>query len=226
MLSWGGGPGVGAVMGRGLIRRGPRAADPLTGWHAEIGAEFPECDRIVRRFLVTHHHRSRRLARGFGFWFRLFGCVEVVLGVTFPLLFLYPQTQDNSALQATFSVVIAVCTALSTFFGWRENWGTYRGQNVFLSRVLGEWELELITIIHGSGSPGEKKSMALEVTKATLASLFDALNQEHESYFAGIGSALEIRTSLGAGRHEPDEAGGADRTGAPGAPDGSAPVGA
>ncbi|MEE4545782.1 DUF4231 domain-containing protein [Streptomyces sp. V4-01] len=188
--------------------------------------QFPECDRIVRRFLVTHHHRSRRLARGFGFWFRLFGCVEVVLGVTFPLLFLYPQTQNAVALQATFSVVIAVCTALGTFFGWRENWGTYRGQNVFLSRVLGEWELELITIIHGSQSPREKKRHALEITKATLASLFDALSQEHESYFAGVGSALEIRTSLGRRRHGPDEVGGPDGPDGPdGRSDPSAPDG-
>ncbi|MFJ1967394.1 SLATT domain-containing protein [Streptomyces sp. NPDC087903] len=166
----------------------------LYEWHADIGTQFPECDQIVRRLLVRHQKRSHFFARASVFWFRLFGGLEVVMGVILPLLFIYPQTQNNVGLLATVSVLVAVFAALSAFWGWRENWGTYRAQNILLAEALATWELTLIEII-SSNAPDQKKQ-ALSKTKEVVINLFAILNQEHETYFSAVQSPEDIVATI------------------------------
>ncbi|WP_330339337.1 hypothetical protein [Streptomyces sp. NBC_00557] len=163
-------------------------------WNPQIKQEFPDCDDIIRRLIVSHQKRSRFLSRASIFWFRLFGAVEVTLGVVLPLLFLYPQTQNNTALQATVSVLISMAAALSSFWGWRDSWGIFRVQNLLLAETLSDWELNLLEIINSNAT--EKKMDALNKTRETVAALFAILNQEHEASFATVQSPNDIVTAI------------------------------
>lgn len=159
-------------------------------WHADIATHFPECDQVMKRLLVANQKRSRFLGRTSAIWFRLFGGIEIILGVTLPLLFVYEQTSTNVGLLATVSVVIAVSAALKSFFGWQNSWGTYRSQSILLASILGDWELELIGLIYGDSA--NKQLDALEKTREAVAQIFSTLNQEHESFFSAIQSPEKV----------------------------------
>ncbi|MGH4029147.1 hypothetical protein ACQB60_09465 [Actinomycetota bacterium Odt1-20B] len=116
--------------------------------------------------------------------------MEVVLGVTFPLLFVYQLTSGNEPLQATLSVLIAVSAALGQFFGWRQGSGEYRAQNILLGAVIGEWEIELIGLI--VRNPADKKEQALAKTGEALRKLFEALDREHHAFFGASQTPSEI----------------------------------
>ncbi|MEU8711460.1 hypothetical protein [Streptomyces sp. NPDC048663] len=122
--------------------------------------------------------------------------MEVTLGVVLPLLFLYPQTQNDTALQGTVSVLISMSAALGAFWGWRDSWGIYRVQNLLLAEALTDWELSLLEIIHSDAS--DKKRRALDETKATVAGLFAILNHEHEASFSTVQSPNDITTEINA----------------------------
>jgi hypothetical protein len=167
-----------------------REIEKSYGWHEEIDARFPECSQIMRRLVILHQRRSGVLSRFSVTWFRLFGAVELVLGVTFPLLFLYPQTQNDTALLATISVLIAVAAGLSSFYGWRDNWGLYRAQHILLASVVADWELDLLQII--TTDAPDAGPQALARTRQTITALFQALNQEHQAQFANVESPESI----------------------------------
>ncbi|MEU6116811.1 hypothetical protein ABZ840_20025 [Streptomyces sp. NPDC047117] len=145
---------------------------------------------------MTHHKRSRFFARASVFWYRLFGGIEVILGVMLPLLFVYPQTQNEVGLQATVSVSIAVIAALGTFWGWRDRWGTYRAQDILIAETLGDWELTLIGLIGDSDRIPDAREQALAKTKEAVAALFAVLGQEHEANFAGVQSPSDIVVAM------------------------------
>ncbi|MFI7470653.1 hypothetical protein [Nonomuraea sp. NPDC049646] len=160
-------------------------------WDEEIDKNFPECGQIIARLLVHHQKRSRWLAKYSTVWFRLFGGIEIVLGVTLPLLFIYPQTQDNTPLLASVSVIVAVSSALSAFFAWSPNRGVYTGQEVAVSSILSEWELSMMELLLVASEPDVKKR-ALDVTREAVRELFEALTQEHQSIFTAAKTPDEI----------------------------------
>ncbi|MEU6725861.1 hypothetical protein ABZ917_19335 [Nonomuraea wenchangensis] len=121
----------------------------------------------------------------------MFGGIEIVLGVTLPLLFIYPQTQDNTPLLASVSVIVAVSSALSAFFAWSSNRGVYTGQEVAVGSILSEWELSMIELLLVSSEPDVKKR-ALDVTREAVRELFEALTQEHQSIFMAAKTPDEI----------------------------------
>lgn len=163
-------------------------------WHPHIEQHFPECDHVVRRLLVRYHKRSRFFARASVFWYRLFGGAEVILGMSLPLLFVYPLTKSEEELQVTVSVLIAVIAALGAFWGWRDSWGTYRAQDLLIAETLGDWELTLIGLI--DDEVPDARAQALAKTKEAVAALFAALGQEHEANFAGVQSPSDIVVAM------------------------------
>ncbi|MGA5762888.1 hypothetical protein [Nonomuraea bangladeshensis] len=111
--------------------------------------------------------------------------------MTLPLLFVFPETETNTPLIASVSVVVAVSAALSTFFSWGNNRGTYRGQDIAIGLVVVEWELSMMELLPNA-SDQESKRRALEVTREAVRDLFEALQQEHDSIFSVIQSPDEI----------------------------------
>ncbi|CAL9431249.1 DUF4231 domain-containing protein [Streptomyces sp. NPDC058947] len=173
-------------------------------WHSDIATHFPECDQVMKRVLVTNQKRSRFLGRSSAIWFRLVGGIEIILGVTLPLLFVYDQTSTNTGLLATVSVVVAVSAALKSFFGWQNSWGTYRSQSILLASILGEWELELIGLIYGDSA--NKQLDALDKTREAVKQIFSTLNQEHEAFFSAIQSPEKVVEAIRRSKQNPGQA--------------------
>ncbi|MCT9141901.1 SLATT domain-containing protein [Streptomyces violarus] len=150
------------------------------------------------KYLASYRKRARRFARGSIFWYRMFGAIEVILGVSLPLLFVFPGG-DNVGVLAPISVLIAVSAALRAFWGWRENWGTYKAQNILLTEILAEWELALLGIIAKGGdnvTSVANKQEALERTRATANAIFGILRQEHDAHFSAIQSPDQIAAAV------------------------------
>ncbi|GGW45070.1 hypothetical protein [Streptomyces galilaeus] len=130
---------------------------------------------------MKHRKRSRTFARASGTWYRLFGTIEVCLGVVLPLLFIYPQTVSKVWLLATVSVAISVSAALKAFWGWQEQWAIFQAQSITLAQVISEWEISMLNL--ALDSPATKKQEALSITGHAANKLFGILNQEHETRF-------------------------------------------
>src|SRR5690242_2177802 len=55
-------------------------------WSAEVDEAFPQCADLVRRELIMHRRRYRRLASLHVGWFRTIGGIEIVVGASLPIL--------------------------------------------------------------------------------------------------------------------------------------------
>ncbi|MEU1852103.1 SLATT domain-containing protein [Streptomyces sp. NPDC019990] len=167
-------------------------------WDNRINGAFPECEAVVAKYLAEYRKRARRFARGSIFWYRMFGAIEVILGVSLPLLFIFPGG-DNNRVLAPMSVLIAVSAALRAFWGWRENWGTYKAQNILLTEILTQWELALLGIIAKSGDNATSvanKQEALERTRETANAIFGILRREHDAHFSVVQSPDQIAAAV------------------------------
>lgn len=155
-------------------------------WPATIDEKFPECADLMRKKLVLHRRRYRRLSIFYVFWYRTFGVVEVVLGVGLTTLFVFPETQENTPLLASVSVLIAICAALRSFYGWESSWQLYRSQEVALAELVTRWEIALIRIASQPDIGTDEKLRALECTESTLLEAMDVLSHEQITFFNAV----------------------------------------
>lgn len=152
-----------------------------------ITERFPACVELLRRAVSTEVQRCYLQARKCKQLFRLTGVLEIVIGVSLPVLYILPDPPRWwFYLLAGISLLVAIMAALRTFFGWDTNWQLFQTQYRHLRRVLRAWELDMLAILGSDEIEVAKDSTALKVTTSTVHSIEEALEYEQESFFNAV----------------------------------------
>jgi hypothetical protein len=170
---------------------------------SRIEKEFPNCVGLVRDAVNGHRRRYRRQARRHFRWFRVVGTAEIALSLSLPIIALVgpslfpPESQASNYLVAVVSILVALVTALQSFFRWQENWQLFSLQSLSLDSLITEWRYEMIKLL--DDPPSDKMDQALQRTGAFLQALSESLRSEHETFSDSVSSPEVPRLSHTAG---------------------------
>jgi hypothetical protein len=159
---------------------GVRAESSDVVWDEQVRQTFPSQAKVVRRIVADHRRRYRRLANSSLIFFRTVGSIEVILGVSFPLITLW--TQQTVVLSGV-SVAIAISAAMSNFFGWSQNWQLYRSQELMMDALVGRWNLRMLALLGEPSENTDKQRRATEVTEKLLTDVKKAREYHHNLFF-------------------------------------------
>lgn len=103
----------------------------------------------LRRFYDSRARWHRR-------FFRLSGITVIVLGASMPLLanFSYPYKAWTISLAG---VLIAVITALRSFYRWDQSWILLRGTEMAITKAFWNWEAEVQASTTENGSESDTR---------------------------------------------------------------------
>jgi hypothetical protein len=109
------------------------------------------------------------------------GAIEVILGVSFPLIILYAP--EEPVLLSGISVAIAIAAALAAFFGWSQNWQLHRSQELVMDALVARWNLQMLMLLNDSEEPIDRKGRALRITEELSSEVIAAREHHHNVLF-------------------------------------------
>ncbi|HEY6888854.1 MAG TPA: DUF4231 domain-containing protein [Solirubrobacter sp.] len=146
------------------------------------GTDFKQCRQLVDRYVVRHRNYYRRRAQKIRRVFRVAGVGVILFGAALPVA----ATFDGKHLQliiTVLTVLVALLTALRTFFQWDVQWRVLRQADWKLTYLLAKWETEIAALTAADG----KDADAVAITASLINQAQEVVENEASSFFRGLG---------------------------------------
>lgn len=116
--------------------------------------------------------------------FRFSGILVIVVSASLPLLagFAYP---GKDVVIAVAGVVIAIATALRTFYQWDQMWALLRRTHFSLIQAFNQWELDFGRA-ESLDDPVRREELAYETTNNLLKKIDSLRTTESEKFFNAL----------------------------------------
>lgn len=134
-------------------------------------------ESFVKENVESLRDRYRRRARINRLWFRGTGIIVILLSAILPLLAGFDFDHKDWTL-GIIGVVIAVATALRSFYQWNELWSLLRQSDFELTELLAGWKLA----VAGAKGPAEVHTL----TEKLLQAGDEVRARESKGYFATL----------------------------------------
>lgn len=152
-------------------------------WHQTIDARFPQYADIVQRYVCRRRDRYRALTDLNRSLYRTTGIVAIALGVSIP--FLSASTfQGSKVTLSVAGLVLAVITAMRSFYNWELRWQIYGSHDLSLTLLVMDWEVRMLEIIRADQE--DAVGQAEQVTRELTVQSRNLLESEMSAFWGTI----------------------------------------
>jgi|GEM_PF-4854872 len=114
--------------------------------------------------------------------FRTLGVLVILGSVSLP--FLAQNAETNKWIISGFSLGVALCTALNSFFSWHLTWQKRVAVTAALEHYIANWEIGMVKAFREDYD--KAKQEAHDATSYLFTQVFTTISQESEAFFAQL----------------------------------------